>query len=115
MLDLLRECHRVLIPGGSFSLAVPNARIFLEGYLRPDRFDKNSYCSYDAGLSYASKLDYVNYIAYMGGEHKHMFDEENLPFVLSEAGFKSIRLRDFDPAIDLAVRRHESLYAIAYK
>jgi predicted SAM-dependent methyltransferase len=115
MLDLLRECYRVLIPGGSISLAVPNARIFLDGYFQPEKFDKERYCSYDVGLSYRSRIDFVNFIAYMGGDHKHLFDEENLPQVLSEVGFKDSRLRAFDPALDLEVRRHESIYAIAYK
>jgi predicted SAM-dependent methyltransferase len=115
MLNLLRECRRILISEGAFRLAVPNARIFLEGYLNPERFEKERYCTYDVGLHYDGKIDFVNFIAYMGGDHKHMFDEENLVHVLEESGFKNVSLRQYDPSIDLEVRRHESIYAIGYK
>ena len=32
LMKLLRECHRILRPGGVMSIAVPNARIWSEGY-----------------------------------------------------------------------------------
>jgi predicted SAM-dependent methyltransferase len=115
MLNLLRECHRILKVGGSLSIAVPNAKIFLDAYACGDLFEKNKYCSYDVGLKYKYKIDYVNFIAYMGGDHKHMFDEENLVGVLEEAGFGKAKIRDFDPSIDLEVRRHESIYAEGIK
>jgi predicted SAM-dependent methyltransferase len=111
MLDILKECHRILQPGGEVSVAVPNARIFIEGYMNPGAFERGRYCTHDVGLTYRAKIDYVNFIAYMGGDHKHMFDEENLVGVLAEAGFREVRLRDYDPRIDLSRRRHESIYA----
>jgi predicted SAM-dependent methyltransferase len=115
MLDLLRHCYRILKPGGTFSVAVPNARIFLEGYSAPEAFDREKFCSHEVGLHYTSAIDVVNFIAYLGGEHKFMFDEENLPRTLEEAGFRGARIREFDPSIDLERRRHESLYAEAVK
>lgn len=115
MLDLLRECHRILKPGGEFSIAVPNARIFLDAYANPNGFEAKKYCSHDVGLTYKNKIDYVNFIAYLGGEHKHLFDIDNLPSVLTEAGFQNARVRDFDPSLDLEERKHESIYAIAYR
>lgn len=115
MLDLLRECYRILKPGGDISIAVPNARIFLEGYVNAAEFERERYCTYDVGLSYKTRIDYMNFIAYMGGHHKHMFDEENLVIVLAEAGFREVRLRDYDPQLDLAARRHESIYAMGLK
>ncbi|MEK6285221.1 MAG: methyltransferase domain-containing protein [Acidobacteriota bacterium] len=115
MIHLLRECHRILKPGGTLRVAVPDARIFLNAYVDPGSFDKARFCSLDVGLSYKSKIDYVNFIAYMGGEHKHLFDEENLVLVLAEAGFRDVCIRVFDPEVDLEVRRHESIYAQAVK
>jgi hypothetical protein len=44
-----------------------------------------------------------------------MFDEENLLFILESQGFKNVRLRQFDPAIDLKEREFESIYAEAEK
>jgi predicted SAM-dependent methyltransferase len=115
MIDLLRECHRILKVGGTLSVAVPDARIFLDAYVNPGSFNKARFCSLDVGLSYKSRIDYVNFIAYMGGEHKHLFDEENLVLVLAEAGFRDVRIRAFDPDVDLEVRNHESIYAQAVK
>jgi hypothetical protein len=60
-----------------------------------------------------TRIDYVNYTAYMGGEHKYMFDEENLIHILTKASFKNVRLRVFDPGIDLQARDFESIYAEA--
>lgn len=115
LLDLLRECHRILKPGGTISAAVPNARVYLDAYFHPERFDRAKFCAYDVGLTYRSRIDVVNFVAYLGGEHKFLFDEENLPRVLEEAGFRNARLRSFDPSIDLPERAYDSIYAEAEK
>jgi predicted SAM-dependent methyltransferase len=115
MMDLLRECHRILRPGGEFSVAVPNARIFLEAYLSGRELPQAKYFGCEVGLSFATKIDYINFSAYLGGEHKHMFDEENLVAILAAAGFREVRVRPFDPPLDLESRRHESLYATGIK
>jgi hypothetical protein len=46
----------------------------------------------------------------MAGHHRYMFDEENLQLILSKAGFVDVRLREFDPDLDLEARAHESIY-----
>jgi len=111
MVDLLSECYRILKIGGIFSVAVPNARIYLEAYTSSDAFDYRKYCSYNVGLSFKAKIDFVNYMAYMGGAHYHLFDEYNLITILSEAGFKNVTRRNFDSALDLESRRFQSIYA----
>ena len=110
MVNFLSECYRILKPGCMFKVAVPNARIYLEAYFHPEKIDPGL-CSYKPAFNYNSKIDYVNYMAYMDGLHRYMFDEENLLIILSNAGFKSIRLREFDPSLDIEKRRHESIYA----
>lgn len=120
LLDLLAECYRILKPGGSFKVAVPNARIYLEAYFNPQAFDASYYCTHKL-FHYNSKIDYVNYMAYMGGDripgggHRYMFDEENLVLVLSNAGFKSVKLREFEPSLDSEEKRYESIYAEGFK
>ena len=109
MTELLAECHRILKPRGIFSIAVPNARIYLNAYFEPEKFDYRGNCK--PTFRYRSKIDYVNYIAYMEGHHSYMFDEENLLVILADAGFKNVRIRDFDPDLDVESQRHLTIYA----
>jgi predicted SAM-dependent methyltransferase len=112
---LLDECLRVLIQDGIFSICVPNARIYVEAYL--NNFDLNTthFLGYEQAYNNTTRIDYVNYTAYMAGHHKYMFDEENLIFVLKAKGFQNVRLRAFDPDRDLKERDFESIYAEAEK
>jgi len=112
---LLAECRRILRPGGFFSAAVPDVRPYLEGYFHPEGFDPAVRCLYRPAYHYHSAIDYVNYIAYMDGHHHHMFDEGNLTVILTQAGFDAVRMREFDPSVDLEERRHESIYALCTK
>ena len=112
---LLRECYRTLKPRGTFSIVVPNAEIYLRAYSEPEHFDYKKYCTYDFGLTFRHKIDYVNYIFYMDGQHRYMFDRENLLSILRETGFTDVRLRDFDPALDQPERKNESIYAVCSK
>lgn len=111
---LLKESLRVLKPGGSFSICVPNAKIYIEGYLGM-RSVPDHYFGWTPAFNNTTAIDAINYVAYMGGEHKYMFDQENLIAVLEKAGFKDARARDFDPETDKQERDYESIYAIASK
>lgn len=115
MLNLLSECYRILKPGGIFKIAVPNARIYIESYQNSEQFDPQKYCLYTPAYHYHSKIDFINYIAYMDGHHRYLFDEENLPKVIAHGGFENVKLRDFEPGLDLESRKHESIYAEAIK
>jgi predicted SAM-dependent methyltransferase len=115
LVKLLSECFRVLKTGGVFSAAVPNARIYLEAYYRPESFDPGLYCRHIPAFNYNSKIDYVNYIAYMDGHHNYMFDEENLLVILEKTGFKNVRLREFDQTLDMEVRNFQTIYVLAEK
>lgn len=112
---LLDECKRVLIPGGTFSISVPNARLFIEAYMNSDSLDENLFFSHKPAYNNTTKIDYVNYIAFMDGHHKYMFDEENLPCILTKKGFRNAHLRPFDPNLDVKERDFESIYAEAEK
>jgi predicted SAM-dependent methyltransferase len=114
-IKFLNSCRKALVPGGTFSVCVPNARIFIEGYLNPSGFDEKKYLSCEGAYFGTGKIDYINYIAYMGGAHKNMFDQENLVGTMKAAGFSQAAPRKFDPAIDLDWRDFESVYAEAVK
>jgi predicted SAM-dependent methyltransferase len=109
--ELLAECHRVLKPGGTLSVAVPDAGLFMKAYSQRDLARKSELCPYDVKLGFLSHIDYLNYVAYMGGQHRHMFDADSLPLILREAGFTDAILREFDETLDMPSRRFESLYA----
>jgi predicted SAM-dependent methyltransferase len=115
MNGLLAECRRILKPGARLRVAVPDASIFLKAYCNPEGFDDNRYCLYRSALHSGLPIDYVNYIAYMAGHHRHMFDEDNLVDVLKKAGFCRVKIRDFDLEIDPGERVDESIYAEGVK
>lgn len=111
LLVMIKDCYRVLKPNGIISVVVPDAAIYLNGYFHPDNFDKEKYCKHDFGLTYKTKIDYVNYIYYMAGHHRYMFDSSALLSALSAGGFTKARIRCFDISLDQEMRRYESLYA----
>jgi predicted SAM-dependent methyltransferase len=108
----LKECLRVLKPDGIFSICVPNARIYLDAYVKNQMLPENNYFGYTPAYNNTnSKIDYVNYIAYMDGHHKYMFDRENLINVLEKAGLREVKLRGFDSGLDKQERDFQSIYA----
>ncbi len=115
LVSLLSDCYRSLKPNGVLSLVVPDARIFLNAYFHPDEFDYKKYCQYDFGLSYKCRIDYVNYVFYMDGQHQYMFDDENILVLLRDMGFRDVQLRDFDPSMDQEARQNISIYVEARK
>lgn len=116
LIKLLKEVYRVLKPGGEFKVVVPDASIFVRGYLDPAHFDTEKYIGHgNPYFSFHGAIDYINYIAYMGGEHKFMFDAENLLNILQSVGFEGARLREFDPMMDIEIRKHESIHVVAHK
>jgi predicted SAM-dependent methyltransferase len=112
---VLDECHRALAPGGIFSISVPNAKIYIEAYMAGKSLDPSMFLGYEPAFNRTTPIDYINYTAYMAGEHKYMFDEDNLLFILERRGFRNVHSRQFDPDIDSPERRFESIYAEAVK
>ena len=60
-----------------------------------------------AVIKTGSWIDQLNYIAYLGGLHHYMFDEENLVNTLKLSPFKNVEIRDFDISIDKERRKRE--------
>lgn len=114
MLYILEECKRVLSPDGKLSIAVPDASIYIRAYMEEKAFPE-VIPVYKPAFFFNSPIDSINYIAYMNGQHKHMFDLKNLLAILKIAGFSDVQSRNFDPTIDIEKRRPQSIYAVAYK
>ncbi|WP_197502049.1 methyltransferase domain-containing protein [Mycobacterium sp. E2733] len=115
MLSILKECHRVLKDGGTFSICVPNGAFWVDAYLNGKYPDRPSADFYQPALHNNSRMDILNYTAYMNGDHKHMFDVEGLLNILSKAGFQNVTQREFDPDLDLEMHDWESIYAAGTK
>ncbi len=110
---LLADCQRVLRKGGEMLVCVPNARLFIDAYITKTAYLTEANAWLPAYVDTGSAIDQVNYIAYMAGTHTYMFDEENLVNSLKKTGFTSAELREFDPELDHARHRGQSIYAVA--
>jgi predicted SAM-dependent methyltransferase len=116
VLFLLRESYRVLVPGGLFSVGVPDAEQVLMAYANRDEEALEiprrmhwhpDWCD--------TRMHQVNYLFRQGHEHKYAYDEETLALILDRTGFVQIKRRDFDPALDSESRRIGTLYMGARK
>jgi predicted SAM-dependent methyltransferase len=114
LVRLLSDCYRVLKPGGILDACVPDASIYVRAYVNPEGFDCN-FLIYKPAVFSDLKIDWLNYIAYMDGHHRYMFDQENLIRILVEAGFTDAQKRDFDASRDKLERKYESIYAFGSK
>jgi predicted SAM-dependent methyltransferase len=111
----INECFRVLKHGGELSVCVPNASNYINAYYEKRFFRKKGEGYAPFIVETGSFMDQVNYIAYMGGQHQYLFDKENLINTIGQSPFTSVKLREFDPKLDLHERDFESIYAIAIK
>ncbi len=115
LIAFLSECHRVMKVNGEFSVCVPNFRLYINSYIEGENFKDKSLWHQPGLINTGSAIDQLNYMMYMDGQHKYMFDEENLINTLYLSGFKDVSLRDFDHTLDLKERDFESIYAVAFK
>jgi len=110
---LLSEVNRVLIKGGEFLITVPDASIYIDAYL--GHRSGATLMKYSPAVSSEKPMDILNYIFYMDGHHKFMFDKENLVLHCERAGFESCVARPFEEGLDLPERDYESLYMSCLK
>ena len=132
--NVLKECLRVLNHEGQISICVPDTKKYINAYLNgldassyiaemvdgqrlkiPDFLSPGEVIHAKAVINTGSAIDWLNYIAYSGGEHKYMFDKQNLESHLKLAGFICPIVREFNPEIDDVKRKGESLYIDAFK
>lgn len=106
---ILKECYRVLQKDSVFSVAVPKVYLALRAYTSSDEEFRKA-VSYNYPKELRSRLDIINFMLYLQGQHRNSFDDENLKIALEEVGFGDVRVRDFDPSLDSECRKDDSLY-----
>lgn len=124
--DILRECRRVLMPGGRLRIVVPDGELYLDIYHRQMAGDLSSLFPFEAqevfdGM-YAPILS-VNRVFYQDRNspygHRFIYDFRFIEQLLRHCGFAAVVRRSFrdggDPAllIDSDSRAVESLYVEA--
>jgi predicted SAM-dependent methyltransferase len=121
--SLLRECHRVLEPGGTLRVIVPDAGLFCRAYAS-GHFDAFTQLGWDLEHlpeDIPSAMGILNHVFHQGGEHLWGWDWLTMALTLRRAGFKHIQRQSFgvsvDPklAIDQENHRPYSLYVEARK
>lgn len=80
----LKECHRILKPGGNIRIATPDTRLLTSEYLNYN-IEKYKEINKSADLKDTS-LDKL--VSILLSNHKYLYDHENLTLLLHKAGFE---------------------------
>jgi predicted SAM-dependent methyltransferase len=122
-IELLVECDRVLQPGGSMRIIVPDAEKYMTAYSAKDEefFGKLDHLGGTAEVL-PTKATICNQSFHMAGDHKFGWDFETLQYACNKAGFRDIKgssLNDVEQAYAIDGqdwwRPVESLYANCVK
>jgi predicted SAM-dependent methyltransferase len=122
-LNLAREVLRVLEPGGTFRVVVPDCERYLHAYVSgsSENWAALSWDLNNMPDDIYTPMHIINHNFHQEGEHLFGYDFETLKYLLKKAGFSEIEKcsfresRDKDLAIDLEVHRRYSLYIDAVK
>jgi len=111
--NLLRECYRVLQPGGVLRMSTPDAELFFRAYAGDKKFLDHPAFSQPID----TPVDRVNYMMREYGQHLWSYDEELLTLMFIRAGFRAVIRQCFGVSahprmnnIDYDQREFESLY-----
>lgn len=115
---VLKECHRVLQPGGVLRVIVPDA----DRYLRAYADDDENFVRQVGGPS-ATTLSLVNTMMRENGFHRYAYNYSELAAVLQRAGFASVspsslgasQYEELNLDLNNGQRDLESLYVEAVK
>ncbi|MFJ9518582.1 methyltransferase domain-containing protein [Kitasatospora sp. NPDC101801] len=126
-LGWLRECHRVLRPEGVLRITTPDLRRYLTSYVNGDGFlgkhrRRLSMLGFGPPMP-ERKAFLINQIFQYYG-HQWIYDQEELEYVLGEAGFapEEVQLCAYREGLhteiadlDTAFRSDETIYVEAYR
>ena len=114
--SFLKECYRVLEPGGLFSVAVPDTQWPILGYSQQKYEDYFRIAKERWHPEWCqTEMEHINHHFRESGVHLFAYDFKTLAKALSSAGFQEIQRRDFEPELDSLDRKIGTLYASACK
>jgi predicted SAM-dependent methyltransferase len=106
----MRECWRVLQPGGVLSISVPDGEIGLRAYAGNDPLEFFATSKRLWHPPWAkTRMEQINYLFHQDGEHKFIYDYKTMEKALERTGFTSVRRRPYDPELDSSERAWGSL------
>jgi predicted SAM-dependent methyltransferase len=114
--SFLRECYRVLEPGGVISVGVPDTEWPIAEYAgtRCEDYFRIAKERWHAKWC-QTQMEQINYHFRQDGDHRFAYDFVTLAQALSNAEFQDIKRRDFDPDLDSVDRKLGTLYVDACK
>lgn len=114
--SFLKECLRVLKPGGIFSVGVPDTEWPMRAYFDPDN---TGYFKYAKKIWHpkwcVTRMEHINFHFSQDGQHKFAYDFETLEYILKKCRFIEVKRRNFDPNLDSKYRELGTLYVDAIK
>lgn len=125
-LKLLKECYRVLMPGGNLRIAIPDianaCRLYSIGGIKEKIMShprwEDIYKVIPHALQKLEDTDFLNFFVYdTGGPggHKAIYDEKNLVATLTEVEFSAVTMSEYQECIDMSFHKGFSLYVSATK
>ena len=116
MLNLLKECRRVLKQDGILRFTVPHLDPYLQLYLE-DNAVKLSEMIYDVPKDYDEIFDTawgrISWLLYRNGEHRGAYDSKSIKHIVRLAGFTNVRQTSFNSDLDRNMR-NSSIYIEAW-
>lgn len=112
----LRECYRLLEPGGVLSLGVPDTEWPIAEYAGTRRDDYFRIAKERWHAKWCqTQMEQLNYHFRQDGDHRFAYDLLTLAQALTSVGFQQVERREFDPDLDSADRELGTLYVRAFK
>jgi predicted SAM-dependent methyltransferase len=115
--SFLRECYRVLQPGGLFSVGVPDTEPGLKEYcgVTHDGLFEIAKQRWHPKEMSNTRMEQLNFHFRQGNEHRMAYDYETLAFALTSVGFQRVARREFNEALDSLDRKLGTLYVDGVK
>lgn len=111
-LSMLKECRRVMRPGGTLRVATPDLNVLLDLYAHPDAPRNAAYIRWitDRFLEGVTVYQptFVLNNAFENWGHQFLYDEPTIRMALREAGFADVRRCESEQSEDPHLRGIES-------